>query len=106
MTTTTFKSICIPALSTKASIYSTPLTMTSVIISFFIANMSISLNSISVIIRRSGTDVCLLNGVPIGVGSTIQPTDGKKMFLMPGDMIYVQAESNVDIILSILEGIS
>lgn len=106
MTTPVFKSICVPALSAKASIYEVPLEKTTAIISFFIANMSNSLNTTSVQIRRTGIDISLVSSVPIAVGSTIQPTDGRKVFLMAGDMLYVQSEYNVDIILSIIEGIS
>lgn len=101
-----FKSICIPALSAKASIYEVPLEKTSAIISFFIANMSNTMNTTSVQIRRSGTDISLVSSVPISVGTTIDPTNGRKVFLIAGDMLYVQAEYNVDIILSIIEGIS
>ena len=106
MSTPTFKSICIPALSTRATIYTVPLATTSVIISFFIANMYSTLNTTSVFIRRGGIDVALVSSVPIAVGSTIQPTDGRKIFLLAGDILSVQSEYIVDIVLSVIEGIS
>jgi len=105
MATNTFKSVFVEDLSTKAEVYMTPITMKTGIVSLFISSKSNNISTISVMIRRSGTDYYIVKSIPLPASSTIQPTDGKKIFLMAGDYIFIESDHAVDVILSLIEDI-
>lgn len=105
MPSNTFKSVLVENLSTKAEIYATPITMKTGIVSLFISSKTTSLTSVSVIIRRLGIDHYISKAIPLPAGATFQPTDGTKIFLMPGDYVFIEADHSVDVIFSFIEDI-
>lgn len=100
-----YKNILVRNLTTKAEVYATPVSMKSCVISFYIANKTTALGYVSVFIRQLGIDYQLSNMLPLSPGSTLQPLDGKKLFLMAGDRIFVESSEEVDIIISYIENI-
>lgn len=101
-----FKNIFVSNLTTKAQIYSTPLTKKTCIVSFFIANKTMAnMVYVSVYIRQLGVDYTLINQLPLSSGSTLLPLEKNKLFLMPGDILSVESSEEVDIIISYIENI-
>lgn len=86
-------------------LYTVPMGKTSVLISAFISNRGTNLNSVSLFIKRAGTSYFIVYTIPLALGSTVQPTDGRKVFLEAGDILMVSSEDLVDVVCSIIEDI-
>lgn len=100
-----YKTIRVENLSTIASVYTVPNGQTACIVSFFVCNKTANAADVSVIIRSGGIDYYLNKEIPLATNATLQPSDGKKIFLAQAELVYIESTENVDIIMSILENI-
>lgn len=101
----TFKTVLKSQVWDENIIYTTPTGKTSVLISAFISHRGTNLNSVSLFVKRGGTSYFIVYTIPLALGSTVQPTDGKKIFLESGDILMVSSEDLVDVVCSIIEDI-
>lgn len=101
----TYQTILKSEIYNETVLYSTPMGKTSVIISMFVANKGMNINSISVFVKRGGVLHAIVYTIPLAIGSTVQPTDGKKVFLEPGDILVISTEELVDVVCSLIEDI-
>ena len=101
----TYKTVLKSQVWDENVLYTVPMGKTSVLISAFISNRGTNLNSVSLFIKRSGTDYFIVYTIPLALGSSVQPTDGRKVFLESGDILMVSSEDLVDVVCSIIEDI-
>ena len=101
----TFKSILKSGISNPQILYTTPTGVTTILLSGFIANKEADINEVSLYIRREGQDYYILYNIPLAIGSTLQPTDGRKVVLQPADILYISTTAPVDVVMSIIENV-
>jgi len=101
----TYKTVLKSQIWEENVLYTAPMGKTSVLISAFIANRGTNITSVSLFIQRAGTSYFIVYTIPLAIGSTVQPNDGRKVFLEAGDVLMVSSDDLVDVVCSLIEDI-
>jgi hypothetical protein len=94
--------------TTAVSMYTAPSDSKAILIGVNIANVTGSTVPFDIYIDQGGTDYYVVKNQRVTTGSNIEIMKGNKIVLDSNDIVYVKSEveDSIDVILSILSGVT